>query len=101
VDQEEQDRAVVEQEEQDRAVVDSLIDQHSELSKRWLPMVKKWLDTLTKAGRRTDHQLIRQVLGANFFAVSFKVNIALIHNCTWYLCESFVDMFFPLGDASK
>jgi hypothetical protein len=61
VEQTEEDKAMVEQTEEDKAVVDSLVDQHSEISKRWLPLVKKWLETLTKAGRRTDHQMLRQV----------------------------------------
>jgi hypothetical protein len=69
VEQTEEDKAIVEQVEEDKAVVDSLVDQHSEISKRWLPLVKKWLETLTKAGRRTDHQMLRQVY-ANF--IKFK-----------------------------
>jgi hypothetical protein len=40
-------------------VVDSLVDQHSELSKRWRPLLNKWIDTLTRAGRHTNHQLLR------------------------------------------
>jgi hypothetical protein len=59
VDKEDDDKSMVEQTEEDKAVVDSLVDQHSEISKRWLPLVKKWLETLTKAGRRTDHQMLR------------------------------------------
>jgi hypothetical protein len=61
VEQTEEDKAMVEQTEENKALVDSLVDQHSEISKRWLPLVKKWLETLTKAGRRTDHQMLRQV----------------------------------------
>jgi hypothetical protein len=65
-----EDKAVAEQTEEDKAVVDSLVDQHSEISKRWLPIVKKWLATLTKAGRRTDHQMLRQV-SANFIIFKY------------------------------
>lgn len=62
MDKREPNSPVDDQEEQNKAIVESLVDQHRELSKRWLPLVKKWIDTLTKAGRRTDHQLLRQCI---------------------------------------
>ena len=38
---------------------------HSILMKRWLPTTKSWLDTLTKAGSRTNHQLLRKCVDLN------------------------------------
>jgi small-conductance mechanosensitive channel len=57
---ESEDNSVRDNSVEDKAVVDALIDQHRELSRRWLPLAKKWIGVLTKAGRRTDSQLLRQ-----------------------------------------
>ena len=37
---------------------EELIGHYSILTKRWLPTIQSWVDTLTKAGNRTDHQLL-------------------------------------------
>ena len=34
--------------------------QYSILTKRWLPTLLSWVDTMTKAGNRTDHELLRK-----------------------------------------
>jgi hypothetical protein len=60
-----QDRAEYDAVDDKAAVVEALLDQHRELSRRWLPLVKKWISVLTKAGRRTDSQMLRQ--DYNFF----------------------------------
>ena len=57
--QEEEVGGGTEEQIEDRAVLEALVDQHREWSRRWLPMVKKWIDTLTKAGRGTDHNMLR------------------------------------------
>ena len=37
---------------------EELSGHYSVLTKRWLPTMQSWVDTLTKAGSRTDHQLL-------------------------------------------
>ena len=39
---------------------EQLGDQYSILTKRWLPTLLSWVDTMTKAGNRTDHELLRK-----------------------------------------
>lgn len=37
---------------------EELSGHYSVLTRRWLPTMQSWVDTLTKAGSRTDHQLL-------------------------------------------
>ena len=39
---------------------EQLCGQYSILTKRWLPTLLSWVDTMTKAGNRTDHELLRK-----------------------------------------
>jgi len=41
---------------------DELQDQYKTLSRRLLPKVLSWIDSLTRAGDRTDHQLLRRLV---------------------------------------
>ena len=39
---------------------DNVMDHYALLIKRWLPKVQSWVDTLTKSGNRTNHELLRK-----------------------------------------
>jgi len=39
---------------------DNVLDHYALLIKRWLPKVQSWVDTLTKSGNRTNHELLRK-----------------------------------------
>lgn len=55
---------------------------YSILTKRWLPTLRAWVETLTKAGNRTDHELLRKCVDQKNALTQEKLNFEKLNLLT-------------------